>query len=284
MSPSLLTWWHLPTLTDASEHPRPRFVLPLLKERRTETVRHCSSPMTRLLTTLLPESPAWWTADKCGCCWRMSGGQREPAERSIVLRWPVKNSIIPPSHLWVTPFLPLHQANVAQWKISSLQTGPEPWFNHRPGLKYITQSSLAFSKSFAALIRVAIWWHFSRHFSSLFGLISKLPSRQQTQFFTEREIVWQRINAVARLIYTISYRQICAADFWWNKNKIRQQSRQDSIYNSIHPPSLQTHTHIADRYHLAAPFTPSNECSGFEWRSTFTLKLFFCGFMVLELA
>lgn len=60
--------------------------------------------------------------------------------------------------------------NAEQWKISSRQIGREAWFNHGPVQKYITQSSLAFSEKFAVLMQVAIWWHFSQHFSLRFGL------------------------------------------------------------------------------------------------------------------
>lgn len=64
---------------------------------------------------LFLETLAWWTADEWWMLWRMSGGQREPAERSIVLRWPVKNSIIPRSHLWLAPFFrPVQPASTEQ--------------------------------------------------------------------------------------------------------------------------------------------------------------------------
>lgn len=68
----------------------------------------------------LPRKPrAWRTADEWCMLWWMSGGQREPTERSIVLRWPVKNSIIPRSHLWLTPLFPTCAAS-QRWKSNNI--------------------------------------------------------------------------------------------------------------------------------------------------------------------
>lgn len=58
-----------------------------------------SQSRLRLNSTLPPgKRPAWWTADERWVLWRMRGKHGEPAEGSIVCRWPVRNSIIPPSH------------------------------------------------------------------------------------------------------------------------------------------------------------------------------------------
>lgn len=70
----------------------------------------------RLDSTLPPgKTPAWWTADERWVLWRMRGKHREPTEGSIVCRWPVRNSIIPPSH----PRLPLALSTTAAGRGSS---------------------------------------------------------------------------------------------------------------------------------------------------------------------
>lgn len=87
-----------------------------LKERRTESAKTGQQPVYAAIHDPAPRKPGlmdcWWV----WMLWRMSGGQREPAERSIVLCWPVKNSIMPPSHLWLTPSLHLRQATLSSEK------------------------------------------------------------------------------------------------------------------------------------------------------------------------
>lgn len=187
-----------------------------LKERGTESVKQHGSRTTRpfssqkawpdgLLMSVVVVADEWGTARTC----------REVNSSALTCEELHYTSITSLTHSFSSP----PPGNAEQWKISLRQTGQEPWFNHGPVQKYITQSSLAFSEKFAVLMRVAIWWHFSQHFSLLFSLISKLRLHRQTRFFTEWEIIWQRINAIRGLIYMMSYRQICAADFWWNKTR-----------------------------------------------------------------
>lgn len=103
-------------LIDAWERRQPEFTLNVEGKRNEigETGQKLDKSVIHN-SELFPETLAWWTADDWWMLWRMSGGQREPAERSIVLRWPVKNSIIPRSHLWLSPFFQLVQpANTEQ--------------------------------------------------------------------------------------------------------------------------------------------------------------------------
>lgn len=103
-------------LIDAWEHRQPRFMLVVDGKRNwiCETGQQTDKSMIHDLQLFL-ETPDWWTDDERWMLWWMSGGQREPTERSIVLRWPVKNSIIPRSHLWLAPFFQLlQQANTEQ--------------------------------------------------------------------------------------------------------------------------------------------------------------------------
>ena len=98
-----------------------------LKERGKKLSKQDSSRTAGAIHNSAPRKPGlmdcWWV----WMLWRMSGGQREPAERSIVLHWPVKNSIIPPSHLWLTPILPLRQATLSGEKYhrGKLAEGPD---------------------------------------------------------------------------------------------------------------------------------------------------------------
>lgn len=155
----------------------------------------------------------WWV----WMLWRMSGGQREPAERSIVLRWPVKNSIIPPSHLWVTPSLPLRQATLRSEKYHRYKLAQSP--DSITGLYRNTSHSHLWLS--AKVLR--------RRFGSQFGGISVNTSVHSSVWSQSCHRVNKRNSsqsgrscdsistAIARLIYMISYRQICATDFWWNK-------------------------------------------------------------------
>ncbi len=95
-------------LIDAWDYRRPEFALNVEGKRNgiSETGRQLDKSMIHN-SQLFLETLGWWTADEWWMLWRMSGGQREPTERSIVLHWPVKNSIIPRSHLWLTPFFQL---------------------------------------------------------------------------------------------------------------------------------------------------------------------------------
>lgn len=88
-------------LIDAREHRWPEFTLTGEGKRNGvgETEQQPDKSMIHN-SELFLETLAWWTADEWWMLWWMSGGQREPPERSIVLHWPVKNSIIPRSHLW----------------------------------------------------------------------------------------------------------------------------------------------------------------------------------------
>lgn len=103
-------------LIDAWEHRQTDFTLNVEGKRNGigETGQQLDTSMIHN-SQLFLETLGWWTADEWWMLWRMSGGQREPTERSIVLRWPVKNSIIPRSHLWLAPFFQLVQpANTEQ--------------------------------------------------------------------------------------------------------------------------------------------------------------------------
>lgn len=144
-------------LIDAWEQHRPEFLLNVKRREGWNRWKRAAAAQKRKSmihnSPLLLETLAWWTADEWWMLWRMSRGQREPTERSIVLRWPVKKSIIPRSHLWLTPFFPtgagrpiLSNNNiiVANWT-------REFWFNHNPVQKYITQSSLAYSRGLQAV-------------------------------------------------------------------------------------------------------------------------------------
>lgn len=216
-----------------------------LKERGAESPKQDSS---RTIHNSAPRKPGlmdcWWV----WMLWWMSGGQREPAERSIVLRWPVKNSIIPPSHLWLTPFLPLRQATLSSEKYHRNKLAESP--DSITGLYRNTSHSHLWlsAKSLQC-------WCRSQFGSSLFGLISKPQLRLQMRLFTEWEIVWQRINAIAGLIYMISYRQICAADFWWNKTR----SDNDTDWIPYITPSVRHPCKHAVRQQTAITFcTPGS--------------------------
>lgn len=106
---------------------------------------------SRILNSqLFLETLAWWTADDWRILWRMRGGQREPTERSIVLRWPV-NSIISSITSLTRSLFPSGAAS-RYWTVTILlPTGLQLWFNHSPVQKYITLSSLAPCKSLQRL-------------------------------------------------------------------------------------------------------------------------------------
>lgn len=95
-------------LIDAWEHYRSGFTLHAEGKRNEngETGQQLDRSMIHSSQHFL-ETPGWWTADECWMLWQMSGGEREPTERSIVLLWPVKNSIIPLSHLQLAPVFQL---------------------------------------------------------------------------------------------------------------------------------------------------------------------------------
>lgn len=117
----------------------------------------------------------WWV----WMLWRMSGGQREPAERSTLLRWPVKNSIIPPSHLWLTPFFfnwcsrsMLSSKNIitATWTRVLIQSQPFTeihHFNKSLHSSYKLQFDGISVNSF--LFDLKTWHHFNRHNTSQSG-------------------------------------------------------------------------------------------------------------------
>lgn len=103
-------------LIDAWEHRWPEFTL--VVEGKRNGICETGQQMDKVWFTIPSSSWKPWADGLLmsgGCCWRMSGGQREPTERSIVLHWPVKNSIIPRSHLWLAPsFQLVQQANTEQ--------------------------------------------------------------------------------------------------------------------------------------------------------------------------
>lgn len=88
-------------LFDAQECHRSEFTRGCRQEsgmKSMETARQMDKSMIHD-SQLFLETLGWWTADEWWMLWRTSGGERGPTARSIVLRWPVKNSIIPRSHL-----------------------------------------------------------------------------------------------------------------------------------------------------------------------------------------
>lgn len=220
------------------------------KDGNGKTVQQLDDAATR---SSFPRKPGlmdcWWV----WMLWQMSGGQREPAERSIVLRWPVKNSIIPPSHLWVAPFLPLRQATSHSEKYHRYKLAQSP--DSITGLYRNTSHSHLWLS--AKVLR--------RRFGSQFGGISVNTSVHSSVWSQSCHRVNKRNSsqsgrsfdsvstAITCLIYMISYRQICATDFWWNKtgsdNKVdripyitpsvrhrykRSYSRRLSLGGSVH--------------------------------------------------
>lgn len=128
----------------------------MLKEREIKPVEHGNSWIKArfLLPRLFSGKPGlmdcWWVVDAVADERKME----KPTERSIVLRWPVKNSIIPRLHLWLSPFFPSDAAS--QYRtvtISLLPTGLRSWFNHSSVQKGITLSSLALSADFGFNIK-----------------------------------------------------------------------------------------------------------------------------------
>lgn len=193
-------------------------------------MREDSNRMTRPFTIqALLRKPGlmdcWWVC----MLWQMSRGQRGPAERSIVLRWPVKNSIIPPSHRRRAPFLPLRQATAEQWKNIIATNWPRALIQSRACTETTSHRHLWLS---AKSLR--------RWCGSQFGGISVSASARVSVGSQSRDRVSKRgssprgrsfdsvPNAITVLIYMISCRQTCAADSRWNK-KTRSDTDADWI-------------------------------------------------------
>lgn len=149
------------------------------------------------LETLSP-----WTADERWMLRRMSAGQREPTERSIVLHWPVKNSIIPRSLLWLTSFFFLQLV---------LPASAEQQQYHCCQLDYSCDSITALCRNTSHchfLLSAKVCKHFGFNIDCNFmtflpvthlSILSRnLRLLQSTM--TEKVIFWEQICSIVRLI------------------------------------------------------------------------------------
>lgn len=184
---------------------------------------------------LFLETPGWWTADEWWMLWRMSGGQREPAEGSIVLRWPVKNSIIPPSHLRLAPLFFFYITGAAsQYRavtISLLQTGLQSWFNHSPVQKYIKQCSLTFRKKEKKRKKSlpALWLQYkSCNLGQYFVLLFDLQSCDHFKKTMVQKVgdVLESLRTL-QLIYMICYKQANGCPLTFHETQ-KQQERDST--------------------------------------------------------